>query len=198
MASPFVSRNLAKLRPISPGVAEATAQRALATSPEKQVDVFFAGSINSSLRARGLPVLRALQAEGYSVDISQGGLLLAEYLARCAKAWLTWSPEGYGWECLRHYEASLCRSVPMLSPPGIYRYQPLRDGEHAFFYAPEGDGLCESIVRALADKSRIMRMAEAAREHVVRHHTHRRIVDHLLDESLAVLTARQAPERRNS
>jgi hypothetical protein len=185
MASPLVARNLDKLRPISPAIAQETARLALATNPVKQVDVFFAGSINSTLRARGLPVLRALQEEGYVVDVGESRLPMAEYLARCARAWLAWSPEGYGWECHRHYESSLCLSVPVLSQPGISRYQPLRDGEHAVFYAPDGDGLRETIITALADKQRLSKMAEAARAHVLHYHTHRRIVDHMLAESLA-------------
>lgn len=191
MASPIVARNLHKFRPLTPAAAEATVELALATKLGKQTDVFFAGSINSTLRARGLPMLRALQAEGYAVDISEGGLSMSDYLARCARAWLSWSPEGFGWECLRHYEASLCRSVPVLSPPGIRRYQPLREGEHAFFYAPEGEGLRQTILAALADKPRLTRMAEAARAHVLRHHTHRRLVDHMLEESIAALQVRE-------
>jgi len=196
MASPFVARNLDKLRPISPAVAQETVRLALATKPVKQVDVFFAGSINSSLRAQGLPVLRALQEEGYVVDVGESKLSMAEYLARCARAWLAWSPEGYGWECHRHYESSLCLSVPVLSQSGIRRYQPLRHGEHAFFYAPDGDGLRQAIITALADKQRLIKMAEAARAHVLRHHTHRRIVDHMLAESLAAVEEKAAAMRR--
>jgi hypothetical protein len=79
--------------------------------------------------------------------------------------------------------------VPVLSPPGVRRYQPLRHGEHAFIYAPDGDSLRETVMMALADKQRLSKMAEAARAHVLRHHTHRRIVDHMLAEGLAALPA---------
>ena len=79
------------------------------------------------------------------VDVCEGGLSKGEYLRRCARAWLTWSPEGYGWECLRHYEASLCLSVPVLSPPGILRHFPLQDRVHAIYYAAEGSGLRDAI-----------------------------------------------------
>ena len=189
MASPFVQRNLAKLRPIAPALEEATVKLALATKAAKETDVFFAGTINSTLRARGLPVLAALAQEGLRVDVCEGGLPPADYLARCARSWLTWSPEGYGWECLRHYESSLCLSVPVLSPPGIYRYQSLRDREHAFVYPAEGDGLRQTILAALADRPVLASMAEAARAHVLAHHTHRRIVDHMLSESLSAMAS---------
>ncbi len=189
MSSPFVRRNLAKLRPISAAVPEETARQALAIGPGKDVDVFFAGSINSALRVAGLPVLRALQAQGYTVDVCEGGLSQSEYLARCARAWLTWSPEGYGWECLRHYEASLCLSVPVLSQPGIYRHRPLLDRVHAVYYPPEREGLRDAIVGALADKPALAAMAQAARAHVLAHHTHGRMVEYMLSAAMSEIEA---------
>ena len=118
ISSSFFRRNVDKLRPISIGASEDTVRLALAKRPEKSVDIFFAGSPNNSvIRQRGYAQLQALAAAGWSVDISPGGLTKAEYLERCARAWVTWSPEGYGWECFRHYEASLCLSVPIISPP---------------------------------------------------------------------------------
>lgn len=186
MASPFVRRNLHKLRPISAALNEETARLALQCDTTKDVDVFFAGSLNSTLRTAGYEVLRKMQDEGYRIDFSAGGLAKQEYLARCARAWLTLSPEGYGWECFRHYEASLCTSVPVLSPPGILRHAPLRDGVHALYYAAEGDDLRDVLVRALADKPALQAMACAAREHVLRHHTHARIVEHMLDAVRAI------------
>ena len=185
MSSPFVRHNLGKLRPISAAVRDETARTALEQPFGKDVDVFFAGSINSTLRAAGLPVLRALQAEGFRVDVCEGGLSKSEYLARCARAWLTWSPEGYGWECLRHYEASLCLSVPVLSPPGIIRHFPLLDRVHAIYYRAEGDGLRDAIVGALTDKPRLEAMALAARAHVLCHHTQSRVVEHMLTVAIA-------------
>lgn len=180
MSSPFVGRNLGKLHPISAAVPDATVRMVPENPSGKDVDVFFAGSINSTLRSAGFPVLKALQAEGYRIDVCEGGLPKSEYLARCARAWLTWSPEGYGWECLRHYEAGLCLSVPILSPPGILRHFPLLDGVHAIYYRAEGDGLREAILSALADKSRLEAMARAARAHVLRHHSHSKLVEHML------------------
>jgi len=194
MASPFVRRQLDKLRPISALVNEEAARLALEMHSPKEVDVFFAGSINSTQRMAGLAVLQSLMAQGYRIDICEGGLSKHDYLTRCARAFLTWSPEGYGWECLRHYEASLCGSVPILSAPGVTRYFPLRDGEHAFIYPVEGNGLRDTIVGALGDKPRLARMAEAARAHALAHHTHRRGIEHMLEMALSLAAARANPQ----
>ena len=135
-------------------------------------------------------MLRSLRAQGYAVDVSEGGLSKSEYLARCARAWLTWSPEGYGWECLRHYEASLCLSVPVLSPPGIDRHFPLLDRVHAIYYPAEGDGLRDAMVGALRDKPELETMARAARAHVLRHHTHSKLIEHMLQTAAAEIATR--------
>src|SRR5262249_47237839 len=107
-------RRLAKLEPLSLGL-PMFQQSMLPKSPiEKAVDVFFSGRIDhsSSIRSRGLAELRALQANGYQVDIADGALPSHEYYRRCARAWLVWSPEGLGWDCFRHYEVPACWSVP--------------------------------------------------------------------------------------
>lgn len=178
---PWYLRNAGKLRPVSASVAEDTARLALATGGPKTTDVFFAGTAwNSSVRAQGIAELAALATEGYAIDISAGGLSPSEYLARSARAWITWSPAGYGWECFRHYEASLCRSVPLLSPPTVRRHQPLLEGVHALRYRPEPGQLRETVVAALADKGALATMADAARAHALRFHTHLRSCEYIL------------------
>ena len=97
---------------------------------------------------------------------------------------MTWSPEGFGWDCFRHYEASLCLSVPVLSPPTIARHAPLLDGVHALTYPVEGDGLAAVIREALQDKARLARMAQTARDHVLLHHTQDRVCCHILVTAL--------------
>jgi hypothetical protein len=184
MSSPFVARNLDKLRPVPIAVPEATTRLALATGPDKTTDVFFAGSINSTVRTAGLAQLELLRAAGHAVDLCEGGLTMEDYLARCARAWLTWSPEGYGWDCFRHYEASLCGSVPVMNQPGIFRYRPLLERAHAVYYPVEGNGLRDALANALADKPTLAAMAAAARAHVLAHHTHARVVEYILDTAL--------------
>ena len=60
--------------------------------------------------------------------------------------------------CAIMRRASAC-PCPVLSPPGIFRHQPLLAGEHAIYYEAEGDGLAKAITGALADKPRLAAMA---------------------------------------
>jgi hypothetical protein len=192
MSSAFVARNREKLRPVSAAVPETMVRLALATKADKTTDVFFAGSINSTVRTVGLAQLDLLRARGFAVDVCEGGLSTSEYLARSARAWLTWSPEGYGWDCFRHYEASLCLSVPVMNQPGIFRYQPLLEDVHALYYPVEGDGLSNAVANALPDKPALEARARAARAHVIQHHTHARVVEYILDTALERLNSSQA------
>ena len=124
----------------------------------------------------------ALRDQGISVDIPDAPLPREEFYRRCAAAWLVWSPEGYGWDCFRHYEAPACGSVPVINLPTIRRHQPLIDGEHALFYEPEPGGLTKAALAALADKPGLTRIAELGREHVLAHHTPTAISRHMADE----------------
>lgn len=174
---------VAKLRPLSIGLTpERLAAIATCGGSEKTVDVFFAGRVESSstVRSEGMGQLEHLRRQGYRIDVAVERLPSTEFYARCARAWLAWSPEGYGWECFRHYEAPLCGTVPVINYPAGRRYAPLEAGVHCFYYGVEGAGLAQVIAEALADKRRLVTMAEAAREHVLRHHTVERLCEHVV------------------
>jgi hypothetical protein len=174
---------IAKLRPISLGLPLGADQPSAEPGVEKTSAVFFAGRVegSSSLRAQGLAELMALRVEGVSVDIPEGPLPRDEFYRRCAAAWLVWSPEGYGWDCFRHYEALACGAVPVINLPTILRRQPLMAGEHALYYEPEAGGLTRVIRAALADKSALTTIAKSGREHVLAHHTPAAISRHMVE-----------------
>jgi len=153
----------------------------------KTTDLFFAGASGHApaIRGAGIGQLEALAAQGVRVDLVRERLPIGAFLERCARARLTWSPEGLGWDCFRHYEAAACRSVPVINQPGVRRYQPLRDGEHAFYYPVEGDGLARIVRAALAAPDRLAAMGEAARQHVLAHHTHAALCRHVVQTCLA-------------
>ncbi|MGH6957804.1 MAG: glycosyltransferase [Caulobacteraceae bacterium] len=183
---PRHARWVEKLRPISLGL-PADARPGLPPPPEeKRADVFFAGRVegSSTLRARGLAELRALADRGVAVDIPEAPLPPEAFYRRCAAAWLVWSPEGLGWDCFRHYEAPLCGAAPLINLPTIERHRPLVHGEHALYYDPEPGGLANAVRRALADKPALARMAEAAKAHVLAHHTPESLARYVVEETL--------------
>jgi hypothetical protein len=174
-----------KMRPFALGISEAKLCMIGEAEHDKTVDVFFAGALeNSAVRETGVSQIRLLASQGYTVDIAGTDLSQEEYFARCSRAWLTWSPEGYGWDCFRHYEAAACRSVPIISQATIHRYEPLRHGVHCYYYDVEGDDLRTVIVNALADRRRLAMLACNARDHVLRHHTHLKLCEYVLETVL--------------
>jgi Glycosyl transferases group 1 len=181
---------VAKLRPISIGLPLGTPDPFPLMSSEKSTDLFFSGKIDGSsfLRPRGLSELMALRERGVVVDIPEGRLVQSEFYRRCAQAWLTWSPEGLGWDCFRHYEAAACESVPLMNQPAIERHRPLLQGTHAIYYDAEEGGLTRAVLAALADKQRLAAIASAARAHVLAHHTPAALARHIVHTSLASIT----------
>ena len=144
----------------------------------KTVDIFFAGSIKGSLvRTAGLSLLRELEAEGFRVLLRPDEhLSFEEYIKLCAQSWLVWSPEGHGWDCHRHYEVCLARSIPVMNYPRILRSHPLIDQEHAFYYGVEGDDLKRVVRMALAlGPEKLRTISAAAREQVLEHHLEERV-----------------------
>ena len=147
---------------------------------EKTTDIFFFGGLNSEVRRRGLAELLELARSGVKVDVPPARLPRKEFYERCARAWLVWSPEGLGWDCFRHYESAACRSVPVINRSRIVWHEPMQEGVHCFFYEPSGGNLAAVVKAALADKSKLRTMAEAGREHVLRHQTPTAICEYIL------------------
>ena len=180
---------IAKMLPISLGAPFGMFEHALPQpleAADKTVDVFFAGRIHASstLRERGMGELMALREEGYRIDIPDRPLSQEEYLERCRRAWLVWSPSGYGWQCFRLYEAALCGSVPLANHPTIEQYHGLIDGEHALYYRAEPGGLTRAVRSALANRERLAAIAGAARTHVLAYHTPAAIAGHIAATTL--------------
>ena len=152
--------------------------------PKKSTDVFVALTLEggTTVRNQGIDQIRRLTDAGLVLDIVEGRVGHAEYMERMASAWLTWSPEGLGWDCFRHYEAPLVYTVPVINNPTIVRYEPLQDGVHAIYYQPDDPGSRGDKIRsALADKDRLRLIAQTARSHVLKFHVRPRpLADALL------------------
>lgn len=195
-----LARQLHKLRPVSLGLAPWRIADLPERPPEKSSDLFFAGTLSphNRVRRQGAALLQRLAAEGYRIDHAPGRLERPEYLRRCAAAWLVWSPEGKGWQCFRPFEAAAAGSVPLVNAGTVEMPHPLLPGEHCLHYdaGEEGDG--EDLLRvareALADRERLLRMAAAARTHVLAHHLHRTVAEGILEGFRAFGTRRGGSE----
>ena len=173
---PLYRTRIAKVLPISLGIPSGVVEPDLfqqAAARNKTTDVFFAGRVyaSSTVRERGMKELMALREEGYVIDVPDAPVSREEYLERCARAWIVWSPSGYGWQCFRTYEAALCGSVPLANRSTIEQYRGLIDGEHALYYDVEPERLGRAVRAALQDRERLATIAAAGRAHVLAYHT---------------------------
>lgn len=188
-ANPDYQAALSRVRPLSLGLPDhvLSAGSLKPTGEKKNIDVFFAGKLNgsSTVRERGMRELIPLRDAGYRIEICEGGLSPADYLERCSRAWLVWAPQGYGWDCFRSYEAAFAGSVPLISRQTIERHQPLNDGEHAVYYDLEPGALARAVQRALENRERLLAMAQAARQHVLRYHTSAALARYVVQSALA-------------
>ncbi len=176
--------NIAKLMPLSLGIANDLVFDHLPAA--KTTDVFYAANTEGlPARERAMAELRALAGQGVHVDISDRRLERPEFYARCASAHLVVSPEGHGWDCFRHYEAAACGSVPLMNLPSILRYRPFTHGVDGLYYAPEPGGLTAAVLEALADRSRLLAMGQAARRHALSYHRREAIGRYIVEATLA-------------
>jgi glycosyltransferase involved in cell wall biosynthesis len=192
---------IAKLHPISLGLPLGAADGLVASPPseEKTIDIFFAGRIDdsSTVRQRGFDELMTLREAGYTIDVADTTLTFETYLARCARAHLVWSPEGFGWQTFRICEAAICGAAPLVNRPSIERYRPLIDGIHAVYYDVEPGELARTARAALGDRDRLREIGRAAREHVKAFHTPAAIARHVVETALSAAGCRTPKAERN-
>ena len=196
-------RNAHKLLPVSLGLCTDRQSKLPSVVATKTSDLFFAGGLTSEIRRREVGLLDLLKEKGVRVDRPSERLNQAEFFQRCSQSHLVWSPEGCGWDCFRHYEASASGSVPIINEPTIVPYQPLLHEQHALYYTPitseephgttshgtTNAGLVETVLRALQDRERLVAMGMAGREHILQHHTHQKIVDYMIQSQLLASSA---------
>lgn len=183
---------VSKLRPISLGINDALAAKLAVIEVPKKTDVFFAGDISlRPNRMTGIRQLERLKSEGFNIDIATQRLPFDEFIQRCAQACLVWSPEGFGWDCYRHYEVGAAGSVPLMQSPPIYCHAPFRDNENVIYYYVEGDHLAVRVRQALQNRARLVEMGRAACQHVLKWHTHLALSRYVIEETNRTLAESQ-------
>ena len=151
---------------------------------DKDIDVFFAGMVNSDERRVAVERVRRLDAEGYRVKIVEGRLPFAEYLDLMSRSWLTLSPAGCGYNGFRHYESMLVGSVPVINvsdPPIVSDFV---HGENCLLYSQRHGDLIPLIKQALSDRPRLQKLARRLPEFVAEQHSLRGVGQYVLRESL--------------
>lgn len=152
---------------------------------DKDIDVFFAGAVNSEERRASIDKVRQLQSEGYRIVAEERHLPFADYLSLMSRSWLTLSPQGFGYNGFRHYESMLVGSVPLINIPNPPVVNDFRHGQNCFFYSTARADLNRVVKSALGDKRGLLQIAEGLREFVVDRHSRRGVGAYLLRESLA-------------
>jgi hypothetical protein len=150
----------------------------------KDIDVFFAGAVNSEQRRLSIDQVRQLELAGYRIKIVEGHLPFAEYLTLMSRSWLTLSPQGYGYNGFRHYESMLVGSVPLINrsdPPVVNDF---RHGENCFLYSTTRGDITQVIREALRDKGKLLHVARGLREFVIGRHSMPAVGGYLLRQAL--------------
>jgi hypothetical protein len=158
----------------------------------KDIDVFFAGALCNEIRRDAVETVRKLSRPDLRVFIASTSLPYTEFMVALARSWLVLSPEGYGWDCYRHYEACLAGSVPVINRPSYRRPVFLQHGVHCFYYDLGPGALAELLLAVLPNKDRLMRMAEAGRRHVLANHTRSAVARYMLREVVREIIGMEA------
>jgi hypothetical protein len=157
-------------------------ERRIPPPREKDLDLVFAGAVCNDTRRWAVEQARSLAERGARVLVPDKPLPYPAFMEALGRSWLVLSPEGYGWDCYRHYEACLASSVPLINRPRYPRHLYLEEGTHCFYYDADRDCIAARVVELLADKPKLSRMSEEGRRYVLANHTRSAVARYILRE----------------
>jgi len=134
-----------------------TSKYKIPQTAEKDIDLFFSGTINSDARKEALPALELLKAKGYNVVNIKERLSMDEYLEYTTRSLLCLSPAGVGYDCFRHYEIMICGSVPIINASKEPLMLPLEHGTNCYIY-DNADDLVAQVEGLLKQPDKLVRM----------------------------------------
>ena len=149
----------------------ATEKYSLPVAQHKDIDVFFAGDVNSPERQFSLAALRQLENEGFTIHFAPQRLAFTEYLAVMSRSWLTLSPQGLGYNGFRHYESMLVGSIPLINRPTLAIVHDFAHGRNSFLYSIESRDIQQVARAALRDKPQLSRIVAGLRQFVIENHS---------------------------
>jgi len=155
----------------------------------KDIDILFLGAVNSPERDEGLRVLASMEG-AYRIVAPEGRVPFDEYCRLTARAWLTLSPQGYGYNGFRHYEAMLLWSVPVINRPEEPIVHDFVDGQNCLLYEP--GRLRERLEAALADRRHLAQMSRGLRRFALAHHSFDAVGWYVLQQVWAAPSPSQA------
>ncbi len=180
-----VAPHIGKLRPLSQGADETAFASSARPMRERDIDLFMSGGDN--------PLRKMIREKAeklgnrFKVLIHSGKVSDEEYRESMQRSKLAVCVESWAAETWRQYEAAAAGSIPLLSWPYTLTHEPLEPDVHAFYFSYM-DGHFERVVEdALSDTDRLQRMSEAARKFVLEKKGRRRLVNYVVETTLADL-----------
>lgn len=174
----------AKLRPMSLGLEENHFVPAARPMKDRDIDLFLSGHENNPLRRLVREKCEALSGR-YRVQVHTKMLPSEEYHEALQRAKLVVCIESFGGETWRQYEVAAAGAVPLMSWPYTQVHNPLLPDEHAFYFSYMSDHFERTVEDALRDGDRLQRMSDAARKFVREKKGRRRLLNYVVDTTLA-------------
>ncbi|HUB66825.1 MAG TPA: glycosyltransferase [Candidatus Methylacidiphilales bacterium] len=172
-----------KLRPMSLGLQEERIASSARPVRERDIDIFMSGGDNL-LRKMVREKCQAL-TQRYKIFINTGLLPFAEYQEMLQRSKLVICVESWGGETWRQYEVAAAGAVPLMSWPYTLVHEPLEPDRHAIYFSYIGDHFERQVEQALSDPERLQKMSDEARAFVLARKNRRRLVNHVVETTLA-------------
>jgi glycosyltransferase involved in cell wall biosynthesis len=177
---------LEKLRPMSLGLEESRFAPTSRPMKDRDIDIFMSGGDNP---LRRLVREKCEKLSGrYRVHLHKGLLPLEEYREMLQRAKLAVCIESLGGETWRQYEVAAAGAIPLMSWPYTQVVEPLVPDEHAFYFSYIADHFERTVGEALRDSDRLQRMSDAARQFVLEKKGRRKLLNYVVETTLAEST----------
>lgn len=175
--------HLGKLRPMSLGLEEHRFARSARPMRERDIDIFMSGGDNALRRLVRDKCERL--AGRYKVFVNKGLLPDSEYEEMLQRSKLVVCVESWGGETWRQYDVAAAGAVPLMSWPYTQVHEPLEPDRHAIYFSYIGDHFERQVESALNDLDRLQKISNEARAFTLAHKGRKRLLDYLVDTTLA-------------